>query len=1201
MNNDSNELKKQLKKIAKLLMKLIMIAIAKLVPIAIILVLLAACYYYINVWVDGGSEDDWSSVPYAAEQASSNISIDSNGEISSANTAQEVWEKNIESGGRVNQYLDSPEELSKLINAEKITQYLDTRPNPDDEIDWDNLNKADSNKIQGIIKLKRADSEGNNFTMTYTDPETFERYINKYNESGLESDRKEALKHFTLEKTSLSSSSDQGTATTIEAGTTIKIKSGLGSVHTYMGWQKITSTTSTQYKLREKAGMNFDAEGFGKINGRYVIACTTTFGKVGDYVDFYQEDGTIIPCIIGDIKSRNDAGCNKWGHNNGHCIIEFIVDMDTWYNSGHPNPGTSGCHPEWNKNLTKAVNGGSYFDNPNFGENTISENGRNVEIDEDEEDAMKWPTDGTNITSNYGPRNSPTEGASSNHKGIDIEVTEGTNVYACEDGKVTTATYSDSAGNWIEIDHGNGYVSKYMHNSELKVSVGDIVEKGQIIALSGNTGVSTGAHLHFQIELDGQPVDPLTFLYDNGMGEGDGGIGSDSDNIESNDSKYYAKVATWSEEENEVVSNDPEVQQSSTNSHNMTTTNINYQEFVSAYTMPFDYLWALLVIGEDKDFVLQLADLVQDSEIEITVHDNLTINTNVVTNTYTKKQKVDTKGQVTVKYETTNLENNSNTVQKSWSDELERNCEVTMTTVTRTNTLEINLTKANVWIVDYEQNYTYQHPNSTTDVVADDDLEDKNYPDTPDITSEEDKYGHVANLLKTEKNKYSGNEYIYVDGKIDLIETKIYNATINRHKKVTNTVETMEYISSPASIREKTDKNANEDNFVTILLKDECKKAKNFILEVPSWLFEVLENNEKTVDMVDLTKYLLYKATDKDYGVTEYDFSVYNPENFISTSTGAKSNIEGVPGQIADFFLDKGMPIEGVAAILGNIQQECNFDASNISSPDYYGGYHGLCQWGNYHGDSNGRFAQLEKLAQKEGTDWTNVDTQLKFMWKELNSSGYKAVKDNLMSTNNLEQSVKYFAENYEKCINGDGSIQQLDDRQKYAKEWLDKLKQKATQGDSSINIDTSSFLATAKSCHDYLRENQYWYPSSENLAAGRYVRDGSPVKHKFPTEGEPMNERYVDCSAYVSWVLKKYGYRLSAPYAARDLKRNPLHLQEISLNNVQAGDILVRETHTEIYCGNGKAYSCGSTNSIRADKINCSISSFEKAFRVNR
>lgn len=143
---------------------------------------------------------------------------------------------------------------------------------------------------------------------------------------------------------------------------TVDVPDGLGDVHTYMGWQMITNKDSAQYKLKEAAGMNFDSEGFGKIDDRYVVATTTTFGNVGDYIDFEQADGSIIQCIIGDIKNQGDGGCNKWGHDNGTNIVEFVVDKSSWYGSNHANPGTSSCHPEWNQNITKATNYGNYFD-----------------------------------------------------------------------------------------------------------------------------------------------------------------------------------------------------------------------------------------------------------------------------------------------------------------------------------------------------------------------------------------------------------------------------------------------------------------------------------------------------------------------------------------------------------------------------------------------------------------------------------------------------------------------------------------------------------------------------------------------------------------------------------------------------------------------------------------------------------------------
>lgn len=147
----------------------------------------------------------------------------------------------------------------------------------------------------------------------------------------------------------------------IGEGETIELPANLGKSHSYMGWQTITSTTSKQFQLRKDSGMNFDDEGFAVIGERYVIACTTTFGEVGDYIDWYQEDETVIKTIIGDIKNQTDEGCTEWGHNNGQVVVEFVVNKDTWYGTGHANPGTTSCHPEWNQYIIKAINRGNYW------------------------------------------------------------------------------------------------------------------------------------------------------------------------------------------------------------------------------------------------------------------------------------------------------------------------------------------------------------------------------------------------------------------------------------------------------------------------------------------------------------------------------------------------------------------------------------------------------------------------------------------------------------------------------------------------------------------------------------------------------------------------------------------------------------------------------------------------------------------------
>lgn len=98
------------------------------------------------------------------------------------------------------------------------------------------------------------------------------------------------------------------------------------------------------------------------------------------------------------------------------------------------------------------------------------------------------------------------------HKGNDYAAPTGTPTYAAAAGTVITAGWSNSAGNWVVISHGNGLVTKYMHHSSICVSAGQRVAKGQQIGYVGSTGYSTGAHLHFQVELNGTPVNPNNYM-----------------------------------------------------------------------------------------------------------------------------------------------------------------------------------------------------------------------------------------------------------------------------------------------------------------------------------------------------------------------------------------------------------------------------------------------------------------------------------------------------------------------------------------------------------------------------------------------------------------------------------------------------------------------------------------------------------------
>lgn len=368
----------------------------------IVVVIFSSSVYWLTV--DDGSykEDDWSSTPYAAGQYKGGVSVDEEGNLKNGTTAQELWDKMVENKNRVVEYLDGPEELARLMRAEIITQYPDTRPDPDQEIKWDELIE-NPDLMQGIIKFKRAYSDGNKATMSYVSPQKFQNYIDEYNSTGSETAKNNALSHFTLKK-----------------------------------------------------------------------------GASGTLVNYSGPD-------------------------------------------------------------------------------------------------LYWPTDGNTITSYFGLRDAPTAGATTSHGGIDIGVPEGTNVYACEKGTVQTAGWSDSAGNWVVIDHGNGYVTKYMHNSQLQVSAGDEVKKGQVIALAGTTGISTGPHVHFQIEYNGTPIDPLSFKYNNGMGDGTGGFGESDDKDDEKDDKKDDKEDDKKKDKDDKDDKKPQTQKA-------TETNVDGDGYSQLYT-----------------------------------------------------------------------------------------------------------------------------------------------------------------------------------------------------------------------------------------------------------------------------------------------------------------------------------------------------------------------------------------------------------------------------------------------------------------------------------------------------------------------------------------------------------------------------------------------------------------------------------------
>ena len=158
-----------------------------------------------------------------------------------------------------------------------------------------------------------------------------------------------------------------------------------GDEFTYMGWQLITDKTSDDWQLISAANIDYNddssynEDGYAIIDGCYVIACTHNrpetggIAAIGDYIDFELDNGVIINCIMGDEKSSGDAGWNVWGHDNGRCVVEFVVDQRRWYTNGrgsHANPGQGNGELDKvlkGRRVTRYIRKGNYLGDDRFG------------------------------------------------------------------------------------------------------------------------------------------------------------------------------------------------------------------------------------------------------------------------------------------------------------------------------------------------------------------------------------------------------------------------------------------------------------------------------------------------------------------------------------------------------------------------------------------------------------------------------------------------------------------------------------------------------------------------------------------------------------------------------------------------------------------------------------------------------------------
>ena len=143
----------------------------------------------------------------------------------------------------------------------------------------------------------------------------------------------------------------------------------------------------------------------------------------------------------------------------------------------------------------------------------------------------RMPLDMAQLTSDYGMRTHPVLGGKRRHNGVDLAAPTGTPVYATADGTVSRADRFSSYGLYIAIEHGSDIQTRFAHLSRLNVRAGQEVKKGELIGFVGSTGRSTGPHLHYEVRIDGRPVNPVPYMAENdaqqayAMYRGEGGRG----------------------------------------------------------------------------------------------------------------------------------------------------------------------------------------------------------------------------------------------------------------------------------------------------------------------------------------------------------------------------------------------------------------------------------------------------------------------------------------------------------------------------------------------------------------------------------------------------------------------------------------------------------------------------------------------------
>lgn len=495
-------------------------------------------------------------------------------------------------------------------------------------------------------------------------------------------------------------------------------------------------------------------------------------------------------------------------------------------------------------------------------------------------------------------------------------------------------------------------------------------------------------------------------------------------------------------------------------------TSINYKTMSEKYTMPFEYLWALLVEGEDYDFVERVANLTYNTEFNIGIYDSINTSTDVQKNYYTKV--------LNRKRYHTGLENKATVTSRQETVP----CVDISTITTETDMVTYDIAYANTWIVEVWTKYIASNFNGETN---------------KDVTIMEGQKNNLSEAeLKEKLDKFEENEdkdelINAEEGEEILINTPNVKETETTEITETNDMTTNEqtsvnnsYERSTSDVREKVDIDPTTgDNFVKALRESENAFRLLTNHGTMVWLCEILEENEDTTDMVDLTKALIQKALHPDEDI-DFDFSIFSPGSFNNFNSIYGNSLEE---KVWFALKDMGYSDEAAAGAMGNFDRESSFRANNLED-DYEGklGYtdesyteavdngsyslqrfisdhdkpqcgagYGLAQWTFY-----SRKEALYNFAKYKGTSIGDEDMQLEYLINTIKDSQNTRKHNNWKNSTTPEDAATNFCSYYE---NGTGN----EERRIAAREMYEKWKGVEKPESGGIQNDGSATVMQSK------------------------------------------------------------------------------------------------------------------------------------------